>query len=76
MHCLNISGEILPKIGLNLDNYEWINVMKKVEEINIALYGIQAIQGEKHSSVNEVQVWGYKWLLNGEEVPGKDEEAK
>ena len=76
MHRLNTSGEILPKTGLNLVNYEWINVMKKVEEINIALYGIQAIQGEKHSSVNEVQVWSYKWLLNGEEVPGKDEEAK
>ena len=76
MHRLNTSGEILAKTGVNLDNYEWINVMKKVEDINVALYGTQATQGEKRSSVNEVKVWGYKWLLNGEEVRGRDEESR
>lgn len=76
IHRLNSLGEIIPKTGLNLDNFEWINVMKKVEEINLALYGSQAIQGEKRSSVNEVQVWGYRWLLNGNEVEMKDELSK
>ena len=72
IHRLNTSGEIIPKKGINLDNYEWINVMKKEEEINIYLYGLQAVRGEKHASVNEVQVWAYKWLLNGEPVEVKN----
>ena len=50
--------------------------MKKVEEINLALYGIQAVQGEKCGSVNEVKVWSFRWLLNGEEVKPKDEQGK
>ena len=75
IHRLNTLGEILPKTGINLDNYEWINVMKKVEDINVALYGLQAVQGEKRSSLNEVQVWAYKWLLNGEAVEPKDDKA-
>ena len=32
IHHLNASGEIIPKTGINLDNYKWINVMKKEEE--------------------------------------------
>ena len=75
IHRLNVLGEILPKTGINLDNYEWINVMKKVEEINVCLYGLQATQGEKRASLNEVQVWAYKWLLNGEPVEVKDDKA-
>ena len=56
IHRLNDREEIIPKTGLNLDNYEWVNVMKKVEEINIALYGPQGKKGEKrHVSPNEVQ---------------------
>ena len=72
IHHLNASGEIIPKTGINLDNYKWINVMKKEEEINIYLYGLQAVRGEKRASVNEVQVWAYKWLLNGEPVEVKN----
>ena len=69
IHHLNDREEIIPKTGLNLDNYEWVNVMKKVEEINIALYGPQGKKGEKrHVSPNEVQMWSYIYLLNGEEV--------
>ena len=47
-------------------------MMNKEEEINIYLYGLQAVRGEKHASVNEVQVWAYKWLLNGEPVEVKN----
>ena len=46
--------------------------MKKEEEINIFLYGLQAVRGEKRASVNKVQVWAYKWLLNGEAVEVKN----
>ena len=75
IHCLNTLGEIIPKTGVNLDNYEWINVMKKVEEINVALYGLQAVKGEKRTSLDEVQVWVYKWFLNGAEVETKDNQV-
>ena len=69
IHCLNDRGEIIPKTGLNLDNYEWVNVMKKVEEINIALYGPQGKKGENRcASPNEVRMWSYVYLLNGEEM--------
>ena len=69
IHHLNDREEIIPKTGLNLDNYKWVNVMKKVEEINIALYGPQGKKGEKRRvSPNEVQMWSYIYLLNGEEV--------
>ena len=69
IHRLNDRGEIIPKTGLNLDNYEWVNEMKKVEEINIALYGPQGKKGEKRrASPNEVTMWSYVYLLNGEEV--------
>ena len=69
IHRLNDRGEIIPKTGLNLDNYEWVNVMKKVEEINIALYGPQRKKGEKRcASPNEVRMWSYVYFLNGEEV--------
>ena len=55
IHHLNDCGEIIPKTGLNLNNYKWVNVMKKVEEINIALYGPQGKKGEKRRvSPNEV----------------------
>ena len=67
IHRLNDKGEIIPRTGLNMDNFEWINVMKKVEDINVALYGNQAARGEKRRS-NEVHVWRYIWYLNGEEV--------
>ena len=75
IHRLNTLGEIIPKTGVNLDNYEWINVMKKVEEINVALYGLQAVKGEKRTSLDEVQVWVYKWFLNGAEVETKDNQV-
>ena len=69
IHHLNDHGEIIPKTGLNLDNYKWVNVMKKVEEINIALYGPQGKKGEKRrGSPNEVRMWSYVYFLNGEEV--------
>ena len=69
IHRLNARGEIISKTGLNMDNYEWVNVMKKVEDMNVALYGPQAKKGEKrHTSPNEVQVWSYIYYLNGEEV--------
>ena len=69
IHRLNDREEIIPKTGLNLDNYEWVNLMKKVEEINIALYGPQGKKGEKRCvSPNEVRMWSYIYLLNGEEV--------
>ena len=48
--------------------------MKKAEEVNVALYGLQAVRGEKHTSVDEVQVWVYKWLLNGDKVELKDDQ--
>lgn len=73
IHRLNKMGEIMPKTGINLDNFEWLNVMKKVDEINVELYGPQALKGEKRrASVNEVQVWSYKWFLNSKEVEIKD----
>ena len=69
IHRLNEREDIIPKTGLNLDNYEWVNVMKKVEEINIALYGPQGKKGEKRrASPNEVRMWSYIYLLNGDEV--------
>ena len=69
IHRLNDREEIIPKTGLNLDNYEWVNVMKKVEEFNIASYGPQGKKGEKrHVSPNVVQMWSYVYFLNGEEV--------
>ena len=43
--------------------------MKKVEEINIALYGPQGKKGEKrHVSPNKVRMWSYIYLLIGDEV--------
>ena len=72
IHRLNGRGEIISKTGLNMDNYEWVNVMKKVEDINIGLYGPQAKKGEKRrTSPNEVRVWSYIYYLNGEEVERK-----
>ena len=73
IHCLNAKGEIVPRTGLNLDNYEWINVMKKVEEINVALYGAQAAKGEKRNP-SDIQVWSYNCYVNGEifEVDGDE----
>ena len=69
IHRLNDREEIIPKTGLNLDNYEWVNLMKKVGEINIALYCPKGKKGEKRRvSPNEVQMWSYIYLLNGEEV--------
>ena len=73
IHRLNGRGEIISKTGLNMDNYEWVNVMKKVEDINVGLYGPQAKKGEKRrTSPNEVQVWSYIYYLNGEEVKRKE----
>lgn len=69
IHKLNDNSEIISGTGLNLDNYEWNNIMRKVDDINIALYGSQAMKGEKRSSPeNEVLVWSASWYLNGEEV--------
>ena len=71
IHRLNERGEIIPRSGLNLDNFEWINVMKKVDDINEALYGIQASKGEKRRP-QQVQVWTYMWCVNGKEVDGDE----
>lgn len=69
IHQLNENSEIIPRTGVNLDNYEWKNVMRKVEDINIALYGPQAARGRKrHSPENELEMWSCTWLVNGEEV--------
>ena len=72
IHRLNNFGQIIPKTGINLDNFEWINLMRKSDEIIVALYGDASLKGEK-KCMNEVQVHSYKWFLNGEEV--KDESA-
>ena len=69
IHRMNDESEIIPRTGVNLDNYEWKNVMKKAEDINIALYGPQAAKGQKRSSPgNELEMWSCGWLLNGVEV--------
>lgn len=70
VHKLNKLGDIIPGTGINLDNYEWNNVMRRAEEIDILLYGEQARKGLKRRSPDcEVEVWSYRWVLNGEELP-------
>lgn len=69
IHQLNGNSDIIPRTGVNLDNYEWCNVMKKAEDINVALYGKQAMKGTKREAPeNEIQMFSWSWLLNGNEV--------
>ena len=54
---------------MNLDNYEWGNIFHKANEINVAMYGPQALKGEKcKASENELQVWMYEWNMNGKKI--------
>ena len=72
IHQLNDLGQIILKTGINLENFEWINVMKRANEINDTLHGNISSRDKKRSA-NEVQVWSYRLFLNGEEV--KDQTA-
>ena len=76
IHRLNEKGEIIPGSGLNMDNYEWMNVMKKRHDIDDALYGKQNTQGQKRGAVNEVEVWTFNWHLNGNPIPVDESEKK
>ena len=42
IHKLDASSNIIQRTGVNLDNYEWNNVMRKADDINVALFGPQA----------------------------------
>ena len=44
IHIIDANSDI-PKTGMNLDCYEWNNVMQKSDEINVALYGAQVEKG-------------------------------
>lgn len=51
------SSDIIPRTGVNLNNYEWNNVMRKADDINMALFGPHAEKGVKQSaSENELQM--------------------
>lgn len=67
IHRFNEKNEIISNTGVNLDNYEWKQVFKSCDEINIALYGPQAAKGSKRKG-NEVQYWTFGWFLNGKEL--------
>ena len=47
IHELDSSSDIIPKTGVNLDNYEWNTLMRKVDDINLALFGNQGVKGKK-----------------------------
>ena len=68
IHRLNDKGDIIPQTGLNMDNYEWNNIMEKAEEINFALYGGHANKGGRNGGGNEVLTWSYDYYLNGMKV--------
>ena len=72
IHMLDGNLDIIPKSGVNLDNYEWSNVNHKSDDINVALYGPQAAKGVKHNAPeNELQVWMYQWSVNGKKINSK-----
>ena len=69
---LDGNSDIIPKFGVNLDNYEWRSVICKSDDINVSLYGPQAAKGIKHNAQeNELQVWMYQWSVNGKKINGK-----
>ena len=75
IHILDGNSNIIPKSSVNLDNYEWSNVIYKCDDINVALYGPQAVKGVKHNAPeNELQVWMYQWSVKGKKINGKQME--
>ena len=54
IHKLDGSSDIIARTGVNLDNYEWNNVMTKADDINVALFRPQAEKGVKqmHQKMN------------------------
>lgn len=65
IHKLNAESKIIPGTGLNLDNYEWTHIIKKKDQINEALYGVQELKGEKRlPPENEIQTWSYDWYVD------------
>ena len=61
IHMLDANSNIIPKSDMNLDCYEWNNVMQKSYGINIVLYGAQAEKGVKcNAPENELQMWMYE----------------
>lgn len=69
IHELDDSASIIRNTGVNLDNYEWTNIMRKTDTISAALFGSQTVKGEKRNSPkNEVQMWTYKWSVNEVDV--------
>lgn len=69
IHELLNGNQVKPNTGVNLDNFEWRVIMKMVEDINVALYGVQAKKGEKRDpSDSNVEMWSYGWFANGKEV--------
>ena len=72
IHELDSSSDIIPKTGVNLDNYEWNTLMRKVDDINLALFGNQGVKGKKRNApVNSVQMWSYTWSVNGKKIEQK-----
>ena len=72
IHKLDASSNIIQRTGVNLDNYEWNNVMRKADDINMALFGPQAEKGVKQSAPeNELQMWSYIWSVNGKKIEAK-----
>ena len=76
IHKMNGNGEILTGTGLNLDNFEWHNVMKKKDSINEALYGSQSERGLKRWGSEEIKMFKYSWFLNGVEIEVDEREKK
>ena len=72
IHKLDASSDIIQRTGVNLDNYEWNNIMRKADDINVALFGPQAEKGMKQSAPeNELQMWSYIWSVNGMKIEAK-----
>lgn len=66
IHELNERGEIIPNTGINLDNYEWAQIMENVSEIDAAIYGRQVQKGVKRNAPSdEIQMWSYQWISTG-----------
>ena len=67
IHKLDSSSNIIQKIGVNLDNYEWNSVMRKADYINVALFGPQAEKGGKLDGLQipELQMWSSICSVNG-----------
>ena len=72
IHKLDGSSDIIARTGVNLDNYEWNNVMRKADDINVALFRPQAEKGVKQNAPeNELQMWTYIWSVNGKKIEAK-----